>query len=114
MQIRVRNQAGDEVTFKVKPETKFGKIFEAYAGQKGIDVKAVTFQFDGTRVKPDETPKMLEVSRPFHFCLLHIFLSISTHPRVPHSPRLLQMEDNDLLDVVLMQVGGGERAPSFE
>jgi len=24
------------------------------------------------------------------------------------------MEDNDLLDVVLMQVGGGERAPSFE
>ena len=76
MQIRVRNQAGDEVTFKVKPETKFGKIFDAYAGQKGIDVKAITFRFDGARVTPDDTPKMLEVSRPF---LLQSFAHISIY-----------------------------------
>lgn len=75
--IKVKNSAGDEVTFKVKPDTAFHKIFGAYANQKGIDVKSLHFFFDGERVKETDTPKMLE------------------------------MEDEDMLDVQMAQVGGG-------
>ena len=31
--LKVRSQAGDEVTFKVKPSTKFQKIFIAYVSE---------------------------------------------------------------------------------
>ena len=77
LHIKVKNSQGDEVTFKVKPDTAFHKIFGAYAGQKGVEPKSLNFFFDGNRVKETDTPKMLE------------------------------MEDEDMLDVVMAQVGGG-------
>jgi len=77
LHIKVKNSGGDEVTFKVKPDTAFHKIFGAYAAQKGVDPESLTFLFDGKRVKGTETPKMLE------------------------------LEDEDMLDVTMAQVGGG-------
>ena len=77
LNVRCRDQRGDELSFKVKKETKFSKIFAAYASQKGIDPASLTFLFDGNRIGPDTTPKMLE------------------------------MEDGDLVEVNLAQVGGG-------
>jgi len=75
--IRVRDQQGDEVTFKVKKSTKMAKIFNAYAMQKGVEVKTLRFRLDGEMIGPDNTPKMLE------------------------------LEDNDQIDCMTMQVGGG-------
>mmetsp|Transcript_53425 Transcript_53425/g.130003 ORF Transcript_53425/g.130003 Transcript_53425/m.130003 type:complete len:94 (+) Transcript_53425:1297-1578(+) len=74
--ITVKSQEGEELQFKVKPETKFKKIFAAYAQNKGIDASAVRFLFDGDSVNPDSTPKMLE------------------------------MEDGDQIDCLLEQIGG--------
>ena len=74
--ITVRDAAGTEVQFKVKKTTKFEKIFGAYAQRLGINTSSLRFVLDGNRVTGDQTPKMLE------------------------------MEDGDQLDVRIEQVGG--------
>jgi len=76
--IVVKNTDGDEMFFKVKKETKMSKIFEAYAQRKGIASNSLKFLLDGDRIQGDSTPKMLE------------------------------LEDNDQIDVVIDQLGGGE------
>ena len=53
------------------------KIFNAYAQRKGIDVNSLRFMLDGERVQPTETPKTLELA------------------------------ENDQIDVLLTQTGGG-------
>ena len=63
----------------MKKETKFQKIIEAYAQRKGIGHASLRFMLDGERVQPDATPKMLE------------------------------LEENDQVDVMLETVGGGGR-----
>ena len=52
------------------------KIFEAYALRRGLQVTALRFTLDGERITPDNTPKMLE------------------------------LEENDQIDVLLEQQGG--------
>ena len=74
--LTVKDQTGDEMSFKVKKETKLGKIFKAYADSKGVDVKSLRFQLDGERLTENNTPKMLE------------------------------LEDGDQIDVSLDMVGG--------
>lgn len=74
--IKVKDAAGDEMSFKVKKSTKLEKIFDAYAGRKGISAASLKFMLDGERLKGDQTPKMLE------------------------------LEDNDQIDAVLEQTGG--------
>ena len=74
--IKVVESTGDEISFKVKKTTKMSKIFEAYASRKGVSAEMVRFMFDGNRITAEDTPKMLE------------------------------MEDNDIINVMLTQVGG--------
>eukprot|EP00500_Bicosoecida_sp_ms1_P000525 CAMPEP_0203812104 /NCGR_PEP_ID=MMETSP0115-20131106/3950_1 /ASSEMBLY_ACC=CAM_ASM_000227 /TAXON_ID=33651 /ORGANISM="Bicosoecid sp, Strain ms1" /LENGTH=176 /DNA_ID=CAMNT_0050720941 /DNA_START=41 /DNA_END=570 /DNA_ORIENTATION=+ len=75
--LKVRDQAGTETVFKVKPSTKFEKIFKAYAGRKGVEVNSLRFTFDGERIEPHHTPVDLE------------------------------MEDGDQVDAIMTQLGGG-------
>lgn len=74
--LKVRDQSGDEMMFKVKKGTKMSKIFTAYAQRKGLDSGNLRFQYDGERINDDDTPKMLE------------------------------MEDGDQIDTTIEQVGG--------
>jgi ubiquitin len=74
--LRVRDQTGDEMFFKVKKTTKMNKIFDAYAARRGITSNALRFMLDGERITADNTPKMLE------------------------------LEDNEQIDVMLETVGG--------
>jgi small ubiquitin-related modifier len=76
--LRVREQTGEEMFFKVKKGTKMQKIFSAYADRRGIQVNSLRFMLDGERIQPDSTPKMLE------------------------------LEENDQIDVMLDMVGGCE------
>ena len=75
--IRIRDQTGEELSFRVKKTTKMAKIMDAYAAKKGIDKKFLRFTLDGTNVEEQDTLKMLE------------------------------LEEDDQIDVVLVQVGGG-------
>jgi small ubiquitin-related modifier len=52
------------------------KIFTAYANRKNLPLDSLRFHCDGVRIKPDQTPKMLE------------------------------MEDQDQIDAYLAQTGG--------
>ena len=52
------------------------KVFDTYAQRKGIQTNSLRFLLDGDRVMPEQTPKMLE------------------------------MEDQDQIDVMLEQTGG--------
>lgn len=76
--LKVRDQAGEIMFFKVKKTTEMRKIFDAYGQRLGISAKNLKFLLDGERIKETDTPKMLELS------------------------------DDDQIDVVLEQVGGSE------
>jgi small ubiquitin-related modifier len=76
LQIRVKDQTGEEVFFKVKPQTQMGKIFDAYAKRRGIASTALRFMLDGKRILPNDTPTTLE------------------------------LEDLDQIDCLLEQIGG--------
>lgn len=76
LQIRVKDQSGEEVFFKVKPHTQMGKIFDAYAKRRGIDRTALRFMLDGKRINNNDTPVTLE------------------------------LEDLDQVDCLLEQIGG--------
>lgn len=74
--LRLRDQTGEEVLFKVKKDTKMQKIFDAYAQRRGVSVASLRFMLDGERINPENTPKTLE------------------------------LEDQDQVDVMLEQQGG--------
>jgi small ubiquitin-related modifier len=59
MSIKVKDQNGGEVVFRVKPHTKFEKILNAFCSKKSVDVNQVRFVFEGERVNPTSTPSDL-------------------------------------------------------
>lgn len=61
LELRVRDQTGDEMYFKVKKGTKFQKIFDAYAMKRGVPSATLRFMHDGERITPDQSPKTLEL-----------------------------------------------------
>ena len=74
--IRVKDQAGEEIFFKVKNTTKMSKVFAAYAQRKSVQQTSLRFLLDGERINNDDTPKTLE------------------------------LEDQDQIDCLLEQYGG--------
>ncbi|KNC46883.1 small ubiquitin modifier 2 [Thecamonas trahens ATCC 50062] len=76
IQIHVVSQSGDDVFFKIKRNTPLSKLMRAYCSRAGVDISAVRFMFDGSRVREDMTAEQLE------------------------------MEDGDEIDVMAEQVGG--------
>ncbi|KAK9814255.1 hypothetical protein WJX72_003009 [[Myrmecia] bisecta] len=76
IQLKVKDQTGGEVHFKVKTTTKFEKIMQAYCQKKSIDMAGMRFLFEGTRINNTSTPADLG------------------------------MEDDDIIDAVMEQVGG--------
>ena len=56
LNIRIRDQTGEETFYKVKYTTKFDTIFNKYATRKGICVASLRFLFDGSRLRGDDAP----------------------------------------------------------
>jgi len=77
--IKVVSSTGEEVFFKIKRNTKLSKLQLAYAQKIGKDVGTIRFLYDGDRINEEDTPQSLD------------------------------MEENDAIDVMVEQVGGGER-----
>ena len=73
------SQDGSELFFKMKKKTQIGKLMNAWCQRQGVNLNAVRFLFDGTRINSDQTPEGLE------------------------------MEDGDVIDVMVEQQGGGRR-----
>ena len=59
--MRVVGQDNSEVHFKVKFTTNMGKLKKSYSERQGVPVQSLRFLFDGRRINDDETPKQLEM-----------------------------------------------------
>lgn len=69
-------QDGEEVFFKIKSTTQLKKLMDAYCQRQGLSANNVRFLFDGERLHETQTP------------------------------RELNMENGDEIDVLVEQVGG--------
>ena len=76
IKLKVVGQDNAEVHFKVKYTTNLGKLKKSYSDRQGVSVSALRFLFDGRRINDEDTPKSLE------------------------------MEDGDAIEVYQEQVGG--------
>lgn len=54
----------NEVFFKIKRSTQLKKLMDAFCDRQGKQMATVRFLFDGTRVRPEDTP---DTVRP-HIC----------------------------------------------
>ncbi|KAJ7074590.1 ubiquitin-related domain-containing protein [Mycena amicta] len=52
---------GEEVTIKVKPNTKFTKIFQAAEQRFGKESGTFKFVYEGKRVSKEDTPGALDI-----------------------------------------------------
>jgi small ubiquitin-related modifier len=75
LKIRLKDQSGEETFFVVKRHTRMGKLMRSYAVRKGVSVLSLRFLLSGDIVDSHTTPRRLE------------------------------LEDDDQIDVVLEQTG---------
>ncbi|KAJ5097401.1 hypothetical protein N7456_008122 [Penicillium angulare] len=52
----------NEVFFKIKRSTPLKKLMDAFCERQGKQQATVRFLFDGTRVRPDDTPDTLDMA----------------------------------------------------
>merc|ERR1712110_891563 len=79
IQLKVKDQQGSEVQFKIKKSTPLRKLMDAYCSRLGLQASQVRFMVDGERIAPDDTAEKLG------------------------------LEDEDLIDVAMEQTGGCRR-----
>merc|ERR1712194_837656 len=90
IQLKVKDQQGSEVQFKIKKATPLRKLMDAYCSRLGLQASQVRFMVDGERIAPDDTAEKLG------------------------------LEDEDLIDVAMEQTGGKGKfkcpgcAPEFD
>merc|ERR1712225_175751 len=75
IQLKVKDQQGSEVQFKIKKTTPLRKLMDAYCNRLGMQSSQVRFMVDGERIAPDDTADKLG------------------------------LEDEDLIDVAMEQTG---------
>lgn len=80
--LKIRDQSGEILMFKVKKSTQFSKIFMAYGKRVGLSISKLKFTLDGDRITETETPEDYD------------------------------LEDQDQIDVFLEQIGGGSLSQS--
>lgn len=74
--LKVKGQDGNIVHFKIKKKTQLKKLMEAYCARQSLQMDQIRFLFDGNRLRDTQTPDELD------------------------------MEDDDVIDAMLFQVGG--------
>jgi len=82
MKISVVSQDGQVIEFKIKKTTPFRKLMSAYCDRTKLAQNTVRFTFDGSRINDSDTPKSMD------------------------------MEDGDTIEVFTQQTGGSANAAS--
>merc|ERR1711923_202797 len=63
IKLKVVGQDSNEIHFRVKMTTQMGKLKKSYSERVGVPVSSLRFLFDGKRINDDETPKSLEMEQ---------------------------------------------------
>mmetsp|Transcript_458 Transcript_458/g.1018 ORF Transcript_458/g.1018 Transcript_458/m.1018 type:complete len:94 (-) Transcript_458:820-1101(-) len=79
LNLKVRATDGQEIHFRIKRTTRLEKLMNAYCTRLGQNIDAVRFMFDGEAVGKEQTPNEIG------------------------------LDDGDVLDAMLPQVGGAGR-----
>ena len=61
IKLKVVGQDSNEIHFRVKTSTLMGKLKKSYAERVGVPVNTLRFLFDGRRINDEESPKALEM-----------------------------------------------------
>merc|ERR1712142_320378 len=61
IRLKVVGQDNSEIHFKVKFSTPMGKLKKSYSERQGVPITTLRFLFDGKRINDDDTPKALEM-----------------------------------------------------
>jgi len=61
IKLKVVGQDSNEIHFRVKMTTQFGKLKKSYSERVGVQVGSLRFLFDGRRINDTDTPKLLEM-----------------------------------------------------
>merc|ERR1711934_958468 len=61
--LKVVGQDSNEIHFRVKQTTQMGKLKKSYSERVGVPGTSPRFLFDGRRINDDETPKALEMEQ---------------------------------------------------
>ena len=77
IKLKVVGQDSNKIHFRVKMTEQIGKLKKSYSERVGASIASLTLLFDGKRINDDETPKSLE------------------------------MEQDDVIEVYQEQTGGG-------
>ena len=78
LNLKVVGQDGQVVQFKIKQNTPLRKLMHAYCDRARLVASTVRFTFDGCRINDGDTPKSMD------------------------------MEDGDAIEVFMQQTGGGD------
>merc|ERR1712137_1292752 len=84
IKLKVVGQDSNEIHFRVKQTTLMGKLKKSYSERVGVPITSLRFLFDGRRINDDETPKALE------------------------------MEQDDVIEVYQEQTGGAGDEPDYQ
>jgi small ubiquitin-related modifier len=84
LNLKVVGQDGQVIAFKIKRNTPFRKLMHAYCERNKQAQNTLRFTFDGTRMNDNDTPKSMD------------------------------MEDNDTIEVFTQQTGGTSGSISRE
>merc|ERR1712045_887022 len=63
IKLKVVGQDSNGIHFRVKQTTQMGKLKKSYAERVGVPITSLRFLFDGRRINDDETPKALEMEQ---------------------------------------------------
>lgn len=61
IKLKVVSQDSSEIHFRVKHTTPMSKIKKSYSERVGVPVTSLRFLFDGKRINDTDTPKLLEM-----------------------------------------------------
>lgn len=61
IKVKVVSQDSSEIHFRVKFTTPMSKIKKSYSERVGVPVSSLRFLFDGKRINDTDTPKQLEM-----------------------------------------------------
>lgn len=61
IKVKVLSQDSSEIHFRVKFTTPMSKIKKSYSERVGVPITSLRFLFDGKRINDTDTPKLLEM-----------------------------------------------------
>ena len=61
LNIKVKDQNGNEVFFRMRQGAPLKKLMSTYCQRQGVAESQMVFLYDGTRITPDMTPASLDM-----------------------------------------------------